>query len=245
MSPSRTDLVTSDEKQTNAYSREWFEFFHADIAEARTLREIDFILRFAPQPEYQKILDVCCGMGRHARALSERGYAITGIDRDKSAIEKARQSGGGASYIVADIRNYRIASPFDAVIIMGQSFGHFDTPTNLEVLQRLAHGVRKCGRIILDLWNPEFFLAHPGERELATSKGIVREFKRVDGDRLFVELTFPSGARECFEWQLFTPEQIDGLAKASGLSVVAACGGFDAESLPSPDDPRIEFVLER
>lgn len=237
--------MTSSE-QTNSYSQNWFEFFHANIDDARTTQELDFIYQLAPQPEFQKILDVCCGMGRHSRALSERGYAVTGIDRDNNAIGKARQLGGGASYIVADLRDYQPRRGwFDAAIVMGQSFGHFDARTNLDVIHRLAVGIRNGGRIILDLWNREFFEAHQGERDLKTSRGLVRENKRVEYDRVFVELNYPDGIQEKFEWQLFTPPQMQQFAKPAELRLLSACSGFDTSNGPSPSDPRIQLVLER
>jgi SAM-dependent methyltransferase len=229
----------------NVYSRQWFEFFHVGIDEARTIRETEFICACAPLPDFRKILDACCGMGRHARALSDRGYALTGIDRDADAIAKARALGGGPDYVVADIQNYQPESGmFDATIVMGQSFGHFDAETNRDILRRLASGVRKHGRIIIDLWNPEFFAARQGERELNTPLGVVREQKRVDDDRLFVQLHYPDGAQEQFEWQLFAPEQMKQLAKSVGLSLLIAGMDFDATRRPSPANPRIQFVLE-
>ena len=239
--------MTSDSStKPNSYSASWFECFHANVEESRISREIDFVCRVAPLPEFQNILDVCCGMGRHARALSQRGYAVTGMDRNSDAIAKACQLAGRESYVIADIRDYQPApEAFDAIIVMGQSFGYFDETTNRDVLRRLALGIRKDGRIILDLWNPEFFKAHQGARDLETSRGIVRESKRVDGDRLFVQLTYPDGVNEKFEWQLFSPEQMERLADSAGLSLLVACSGFDSRNLSSPTDPRIQFVLER
>jgi SAM-dependent methyltransferase len=232
--------------QTNSYSANWFEYFHIGIDEARTSREIDFVLSCVPLSEFQNVWDVCCGTGRHARALSKRGYVVTGIDRDTSAIEKARQLGSAGNYIIADVRDHQPApEAFDAVIVMGQSFGHFDEATNRDVLRRLAHAVRNGGRIVLDLWNSEFFKAHQGERDLETSQGIVCESKRFEDGRLFVELNYPDGTREKFEWQLFTPQEMERLAKAVGLRVLISCSGFDSKKLPTPGDPRIQFVLER
>jgi len=232
--------------EANSYSSQWFEYFHVGISEARTSREIDFVRHAAALPEFQNILDVCCGMGRHARALSGRDYAVTAIDRDPNAIAKARELGGGPNYVVADIRDFEPApGSFDAVIVMGQSFGHFDAATNRDVLQRLARAVRKRGLIILDLWNPEFFEANQGERELNTSRGVVRELKGVEEGRLFVQLRYPAGTEERFEWQLFTPKQMEQLAKAVGLHLLVSCNGFDSKKRPSSADPRLQFVLER
>src|SRR6266700_8215082 len=83
----------------------------------------------------EKLVDVCCGMGRHDRALSSEGYSVIGIDRDTYAIAKARELAGGPSYVHADIRDYRPEpGAVDVAIVMSQSFGYFDPTTNSDVL---------------------------------------------------------------------------------------------------------------
>jgi SAM-dependent methyltransferase len=232
--------------EANLYSWRWFELFHVGIEEARTIQETEFVCRCAPLPEFRNILDVCCGTGRHARALCSRGYSVVGIDRDADVIAKALKLGRGPNFAVADIRDYQPESgAFDAVIMMGQSFGHFDAATNRDVLDRLASGIRNRGRIILDLWNPEFFAVHQGERDLKTSRGIVRERKHVEDGRLFVQLNYPAGSHEQFEWQLFEPAQMKRLAESLGLVLLISCSDFDLTTLPSPTNPRIQFLLER
>jgi SAM-dependent methyltransferase len=229
----------------NVYSEKWFEFFHRDITPARTSLETDFVCNCAPLPDFKKILDVCCGSGRHARALSARGYSVVGIDRDGDAIARARELDQSITYIEADVRNHQpTPQTFDAVIVMGQSFGHFDDAMNRDVLLRLANAVRAKGRVILDLWNPDFFEEHQGERDLRTSRGIVRENKRVDRDRLLVRLDYPDGATENFEWQLFSATQMQKIAEPAGLIVSVSCCGFDQTKRDS-SEPRIQFVLER
>jgi SAM-dependent methyltransferase len=232
--------------QTNSYTEDWFRFFHAGIAESRTNQEVDFICASAPLPRFRDVLDVCCGMGRHARALTQRGYAVTGVERDAAAIARARDLGGGPAYVQADVRDY--APPrtaCDLVILMSQSFGYFDAPANCDLLKRLAHGLREGGRIILDLWNPEFFESHQGTRDFDLPSGSVRERKRLEQGRLFVHLDYPGGGADDFEWQLFTPAQMRSLAEAAGLSLVVACTDFSAMTAPGENDPRLQFVLER
>jgi SAM-dependent methyltransferase len=230
----------------NVYSRQWFEFFHIGIGEARTMQETVFICRCAPPPDFRKVLDVCCGTGRHARALGSRGYSVTGIDRDRDAIAKASALAGGPSYVNTDIRDYRPESgAFDVAIIMSQSFGYFDPTTNRDVLGRLAVAVREGGRVILDLWSPEFFAAHQGERELKQPCGVVRERKHIEDDRLFVHLDYPDASQEKFEWQLFSPEQMSAMAESVGLTQLVACTDFHETTPPSPTNPRIQFLFER
>lgn len=231
---------------TNSYSAHWFDFFQLGIPEERTDKESEFVCAVAPLPEFRRVLDVCCGTGRHARALAARGYAVTGIERDAGAIAKARQLEGGPDYIQQDIRAYRPSkNAYDLAIVMSQSFGYFDEAMNRDLLGRLAHGLRKEGRMVLDLWNPEFFAEHQGERELQTSRGIVRESKKVQGGRLFVHLTYPDGAEESFEWQLFSPAQMKEVGASAGLALVEAFTDYDPGTKANSASPKIQFVLER
>lgn len=232
--------------EPNAYSHRWFEFFHFGIPDARTAREITFICECAPLPEFQRVLDVCCGTGRHARALSSRGYSIVGVDRDPDAIAKARDLGGGPTYVHADVREYAPPSAaFDIAIVMSQSFGYFDRPTNFDVLSRLAAGLRTGGRLILDLWSPQFFAVHQADRKFETAGGVVSERKRVDGGRLLVQLEYPDGGQDRFEWQLFSHEEMAAFAQPTGLMLSVACTNFDPATRPSPKNPRIQFLFER
>jgi SAM-dependent methyltransferase len=230
---------------SNSYSSRWFEFFHAGIGDERTKREVEFICAMAPLPDFRRVLDVCCGMGRHARALAARGYSVIGIERDAVAISRARAAGGGPDYLQADVRDYRPdRSACDLVIVMSQSFGYFDAAGNRELLGRLAAGVRDGGRIILDLWSPDFFACHQGERDLELAGGVVRETKTVKDSRLFVRLDYPDSARDAFEWQLFTPSELRSLAESVGLTLIFARTGFDAAMKPNAANPRLQCVLE-
>ena len=232
--------------EPNSYSHRWFKFFHIGIAETRTTQEIDFVCACAPLPCFRKVVDVCCGMGRHARALFSRGYSVTGVERDAVAIARARELAGGPSYIQADVRDYQPdLCAYDLAIVMSQSFGYFDAATNRDLLRRLATGVREGGRVILDLWSPEFFATHQGERDFELPDGIVRERKRVEDGRLFVHLDYPDGGHDDFEWQLFTPLEMSSLADSVGLALIVSCTDFDMAVEPCPTKPRIQFVLER
>ena len=232
--------------ESNSYSQRWFKFFHVGITESRTTQETDFICACAPLPCFRKVVDVCCGMGRHARALFSRGYSVTGVERDAVAVARARELASGPSYIQADVRDYQPdICAYDLAIVMSQSFGHLDTATNRDVLRRLAMGVRAGGRVVLDLWSPEFFATHQGERDFDLPGGIVRERKHVEDGRLFVHLDYPDGGHDDFEWELYAPAEMSSLAASVGLTLIASCTDFDMAAESSPGKPRIQFVLER
>jgi len=113
------------------------------------------------------------------------------------------------------------------------------------VLSLLAAGLREGGRLILDLWSEQFFRDHQGNREFEVSGGVVREATRVESDRLFVQLDYPDGDQEQFEWQLLSPAQMISMAESVGLTLLLACTDFDATTSPSSTNPRIQFLFQR
>ncbi len=235
-----------NEADPNSYSPAWFQFFHVGISASWTEQETAFIVRSCPLPAYRRILDLCCGMGRHARALAAQGYEVTGVERDTQAVAAARDQAGGPTYIQADVRDYQPgAAAFDAVAIMSQSFGYFDPATNVGLLGRLAAALRPGGRLLLDLWNPAFFLPRQGQRTFELPAGRVWETTRMEGSRLFSRLDYPDGGHDAFEFQTFSAEEMAHFAEPLALGVDTACTNFDAGTPPSPDNPRIQFVLAR
>lgn len=229
----------------NYYSARWFEYFHADIPAERTDKEVEFICSQAPLPAFRRAVDICCGMGRHSRKLAALGYEVTGIERDAIAVDTARALGGGPTYVHADIFRHSFEErSFDLAVVMSQSFGYCSEDTNRELLARLALAVRERGVVVLDLWNPDFFVAHQGTRVFNLPRGRVIETKNVVAGRLSVRLAYADGGEDDFEWQLFTIAQIESLAGVVGLRLCAACTGYDVGLSPKPDDPRLQFVLQ-
>ncbi|HKG95752.1 MAG TPA: methyltransferase domain-containing protein [Gemmatimonadaceae bacterium] len=53
-----------------------------------------FLERALPRAAISRVLDLCCGPGRHALPLAERGYDVTGVDRDAAALGAARRAAG-------------------------------------------------------------------------------------------------------------------------------------------------------
>jgi hypothetical protein len=73
----------------------------------------------------------------------------------------------------------------------------------------------------------------------------VHENKRVEAGRLFVNLSYPDGSDEDFDWQLFTSAEMQLMAESVGLHLAIACTDFNATTIRSPENPRIQFVLQK
>lgn len=231
----------------NTYTPTWFELFMATLDPVQTRQETDFLARQLPQPDFYRVLDLCCGTGRHARALARRGYAVTGLDRDAAAVQEAR-AGAGANchFLLGDMRDLAdVPGDFDAVVILWQSFGYFDDATNAAVLREIHLKLRPGGRLILDVYHREAFERHQGRRTFERGGMQITEQKRMEGRRLHVDLEYGEGAGDSFDWRLYTPDELNALAGVGDFTPLLACTGFDEAQPASPGAPRMQLVFCR
>ena len=56
-------------------------------------QEVDQLINLTGLPPGAQILDLCCGSGRHALAFAKRGFVVTGVDRTRYYLAKAREEG--------------------------------------------------------------------------------------------------------------------------------------------------------
>ena len=79
-------------------------------------------------PSGAKILDIGCGLGREAFALSDLGYDVIGIDISKEVISQVKQLSAAKGYKIpfyeynGDQLDFA-ADSFDIVLIWAQTFG--------------------------------------------------------------------------------------------------------------------------
>jgi D-alanine-D-alanine ligase len=131
-----------------------------DIVEndAATRIEVDRVLDAARLPHGARILDLCCGQGRHTLELARRGFlGVSGLDRSRYLIRlarrRAREQGLPIRFHEGDAR--KISPRFkdlDAVLLLGNSFGYFDREEDdLAVLTAIREALVSEGRLVLDL----------------------------------------------------------------------------------------------
>ena len=230
----------------NEFSRQWYERFLAPIPVENTAAEVALIERQLPAAEFPALLDVCCGPGRHARALSARGYRVLGVDANVEAVARAqRDAPPGASFRVLDMRELdSLGERFDGVTNFWHSFGYFDDATNEAVLRAMGRRLRPGGRVVIDVYNREHIATLPLVETYERHGGQVHSRRSWTGLRHKVELTYAGGGADEFEWRLYSPGEFAELAAAAGLRVRLACAWFDESLVPSREHARMQFVLE-
>jgi cyclopropane fatty-acyl-phospholipid synthase-like methyltransferase len=80
--------IASDWYQT-FFTGPVMRFWEAAVPQAATDSEVAFILRHMRAQPPAALLDVPCGSGRHALALAQAGFAVTGIDLSQAALSRS------------------------------------------------------------------------------------------------------------------------------------------------------------
>ncbi|PIQ97713.1 MAG: D-alanine--D-alanine ligase [Nitrospinae bacterium CG11_big_fil_rev_8_21_14_0_20_56_8] len=206
------------------------------------------ILKLSPQ---DKILDLCCGQGRHSLEFARRGFLnVTGFDRSHYLIQKAkdrsRSEGIGVKFREGDARKLPFASDtFDAVLILGNSFGYFESlQDDLKVLKEMRRVLKPWGRILLDIADGEFLKRNFQTRSwewLDNDLFVCRERSlSLDGDRLVsreVVTQVEKGviADQFYAERLYTQESISRLLAEAKFSSVTFPGQVTPNSQRAQD----------
>lgn len=240
---------------TNVYTQHWFQLFMPLQAEELTQKDVTFLARQLPLPRYRRVLDLCCGYGRHALGLAAEGYDVTGLDRDEAAVAEARRRAQAAAldvaYLVGDMREIAaLPGTFEAVINMWQSLSLFDDATNVAILRAIHDKLTPGGRFIVDMYNRAWCERSQGESSRKVDGATIDTHSYLDGDRWHSVLTYrdASGAivgGDHFDWRVYTPEEFSMLASTCGFATGLICTWSDENRPPSADVARMQIVLER
>ncbi|GJM79193.1 hypothetical protein HMSSN139_16890 [Paenibacillus sp. HMSSN-139] len=151
---------------------EWYElsfgddyllvYKHRDAQGAK--HEVQRMINWLKPAPGAKVLDLCCGMGRHSLALAEAGYRVTGVDLSEVLLREAKRldTEGRVTWHQADMRRLPLLNgEFDAVVNLFTSFGYFrEDVEQIKALQEAARVLKPGGRLLLDFLNPAYTAVH-------------------------------------------------------------------------------------
>ncbi len=110
----------------------------------------------------ERLLDLACGSGVHARLLARRGIEVVGLDIAPSLVrycteQAAAEDLENVTFVEGDMRALPYREAFDALVILSTSFGFFDHEENQQVLDGVARALKPEGRLLLELSDPISF----------------------------------------------------------------------------------------
>jgi SAM-dependent methyltransferase len=145
-----------------------------------------------------KVLDLCCGIGRHSVELAKIGYRVFGVDLAPVHIERAKglakksKVSRRTKFVVGDMRNIAEVAKgegkFDAAINMFTSFGFYGEREDLRLFENLAKLCRKGAVLVLETINRDWIMRNFVSTGISTIKDLeVHEFRKFNFETSFME----------------------------------------------------------
>lgn len=211
--------------------------------------EVEAIIQLLPLDTPCSVLDLCCGNGRHSRALARRGFQVTGIDLSEVLLNEAekRNSERTIRYLRADVRQLPFCAEFDLVLNLFTSFGYFeDWEENKKVFLSIHQALKAGGVFLIDFLNPGHVrknLVPYSERNVDNL--LIKESRRIEANKVIKEIIVEEGELvRTYEEQvnLFSLEEMSRMIHEAGLQVTKVYGDVHGNAYDPVDSPRMIVI---
>lgn len=226
------------------FGEEYLRVYSSLLTPERTAREVEGIVGLLGIAPGARVLDLCCGQGRHAIPLALRGYRVTGLDLSETLLDHARAEaarlGAAVRWAHGDASQLPFVEEFDAVINVFTSFGYFESDDeNQAVLAQVYKALRPGGLFLLDLMHRDALMRYYQPYGVTHGEGgtLITEERRFDQLRgrshVHVTLILADGRRSEHDYSMraYTPSELATMFARAGLEVAASYGGLDGSSL--------------
>lgn len=225
----------------------------ADVVDDQsiTAKEVDLFSEILRLSAEYKILDLCCGQGRHSLELARRGFKyVEGIDRSHYLIQKAKTQAKKETLNVkfreGDARKLPYApDAFDVVMILGNSFGYFETiQDDLRVLREVFRVLKPWGRLLIDVADGEYLKEHFQPRSwewinkkyfVCRERSLSLDKQRVISREVVTHVEKGVIADQFYAERLYCKESLDELLKTASFSDITLHGKMSSNSQRNQD----------
>ncbi len=205
---------------------------------AAAAEQVDQILALADFSG-SSVLDLCCGPGRHAHVLAQKGLSVTAVDRTPFLLAKARERAEDldvdVEWVQEDMRRFVRPAAFDLALSMFTSFGYFDDKADdLLVLENVHRSLKPGGTLVMDVVGKEW-LAHVFQETTSESlpdgtlfvqrREIFDDWTRIRNEWVFIRGDRVRSYR--FHHTIYSGQELKYRMLQAGFGEVRLCGGLD------------------
>jgi len=222
----------------DALWRETFSYVFAEKRVALAPEVIDKALQLT-KLRGKSALDLGCGTGRFSIALAERGFSVTGVDRTKYLLDKARAKARSmhvtVEWLQEDMRDFVRREAYDFILNMFSSFGYFDDRAeDAQVLANILESLRPGGVFLIDIMGKEILakIFQPSSAQSLPDGSVLVEQRTVfdDWSRILNEWTVIRNARArkfTFQLNIYSGQELRHEMERAGFVDVKLYGNLD------------------
>lgn len=231
---------------------EWFEddsfweatFAHIFSAERFMVAESE-VKRILSLTGYKagRVLDLCCGPGRHSIVLGKMGIPVTGVDSSGFLLEKAvalaSEQRLNIEFLHRDVRNFRQAGSYTLAINFFTSIGYFDNEDdNLRILRNVYESLTEDGTFLIETVGKEplakYFRATTSQHAqdgstLFMEHSIVDDWSRAK-ERWTLVLSDKRVRAYSFEHTVYSGAELKALLRFVGFSEIRLFGDLNGRA---------------
>ena len=219
--------------------------------------------KYVPFP-VNNVLELGCGSGRLVCEMAKRGFSMTGLDLNPTALEyckkKLKKLGVKGQTVVGDMTKFQFDQPFDAAVNAINTFRHLESEeAALAHLDCVAEHLKPGGVFVLslhllpidgDLWGTERWAAKDEDTSVYYALTVVETSMKTRLEKLRISMLVKK-KEESFRLsdhitlRIYTAPQLKSLlAKAKKLKLIAIHDfWFDLESTQKLNAEAVDTVL--
>ena len=227
------------------FKGDYLRVYGHTLQQDRTDLETQFAIHALDIQPHHRVLDLCCGQGRHSIALAKTGLDVTGVDLSTEMLDIARSEAADGNLALtllqADMRRLpdEFEHQFDAVINMFSSFGYLESESeDQQVLHQIAKSLKPGGKLMMDLLNREWVIINNEEFDWHQHEDgrVVLERRVLSLEQSVNHLTYTEiltdGRRRVMsdlQMRLYTLTEMIKMLNTAGLALHNVYGGFRGE----------------
>jgi len=240
-------------KEKNKWYISWFNtpYYHL-LYRDRDHREAALFMNrltdFLHLEKKDKILDLACGRGRHAKYLYKKGFDVTGIDLSEDSIAYAKEY--ERDRLRFEVFNMLEPYPdkFDAVFNLFTSFGYFeDEKYNLQTVKAIKESLKTDGHAVIDFLNASLAVENLVPTETKTVGNITFHIEKYVKDGfIFKEIRFEDDGEEYFFTErvmALTLSNFKTYFREAGLNLKEVFGNYKLQPFDESTSDRLILLF--
>lgn len=212
--------------------------------------DIQSLIKLLDLKPGSRVMDSCCGVGRHSLELAKAGMKVTGVDITQPYIDAASETAAEMELDIrfecADVREFIEEKSFDLAVNLYTSYGYFESDEDeSKYLQNVLDSLKPGGRFLIDTMSKEALARDFVEDEWFEEDGeliclgfeVIEDFTRLVNRWMIIS---DEGRKDYkFSHKIYSAAEIKAILTEAGFVNVKVYGSMKGD----PYDHKVKRLI--